>query len=48
MDWKEMPWFSCVDDFNSNKDVSQRCEDPDQNVLIKIISKIIFPKIAGM
>ncbi|XP_053139864.1 intron Large complex component GCFC2 isoform X2 [Hemicordylus capensis] len=46
---KDMPWFRDVKDFLAGKNVSQfeRTDDPDENILAKIIDNIIFPKITG-
>lgn len=50
MNLKEMLWFRDVEDFIHAKIVSrfQRPDDPDENIVAKIIDKIIFPKITGM
>ncbi|XP_066491047.1 intron Large complex component GCFC2 isoform X2 [Tiliqua scincoides] len=49
MNLKEMVWFRYIEDFVHAKSISrfQRPDDPDENIVAKIIDKIIFPKITG-
>ncbi|KAM9563473.1 intron Large complex component GCFC2 isoform 1-T1 [Guaruba guarouba] len=47
---KEMPWFKAIEEFSSAKTVSESKtddDDPDQEVLPRVIEKTILPKIAA-
>ncbi|XP_033916330.1 intron Large complex component GCFC2 isoform X3 [Melopsittacus undulatus] len=45
---EEMPWFKAIEEFSNAKAVSEstRDDDPDQEVLPRVIEKTILPKIA--
>lgn len=45
-----MPWFGAVEEFSNaeNSSESKRDDDPDQEVLSRVIEKTVLPKIAGM
>lgn len=47
---EEMPWFKAIEEFSGAKAVSEskRDDDPDQEVLPRVIEKTILPKIAGI
>lgn len=49
-DLAEMPWFGAVEEFSNaeNSSESKRDDDPDQEVLSRVIEKTVLPKIAGM
>lgn len=49
-DLAEMPWFGAVEEFSNaeNSTESKRDDDPDQEVLPRVIEKTVLPKIAGM
>ncbi|XP_062494413.1 intron Large complex component GCFC2 isoform X2 [Pezoporus occidentalis] len=46
---EEMPWFKAIEEFSNAKAVSEstRDDDPDQEVLPRVIEKTILPKIAA-
>uniref|UniRef100_A0A8V0XZB1 GCF C-terminal domain-containing protein n=1 Tax=Gallus gallus TaxID=9031 RepID=A0A8V0XZB1_CHICK len=46
-DLKEMPWFRAVEGF-SDPSESKRDDDPDEEVLPRVIEKTILPKITGI
>ncbi|KAI6071686.1 GC-rich sequence DNA-binding factor 2 isoform X2 [Aix galericulata] len=47
-DLAEMPWFRAVEEFSNaeNSAESKRNDDPDQEVLPRVIEKTVLPKIA--
>ena len=47
---KEMPWFRAVEGFSDAKKSSEskRDDDPDEEVLPRVIEKTILPKITGI
>ena len=49
-DLKEMPWFRAVEGFSDAKKLSEskRDDDPDEEVLPRVIEKTILPKITGI
>ncbi len=49
-DLKEMPWFRAVEGFSDAKKPSEskRDDDPDEEVLPRVIEKTILPKITGI
>lgn len=49
-DLADMPWFRAVEEFSNakNSTESKRDDDPDQEVLPRVIEKTVLPKIAGM
>ncbi|KAM6123386.1 intron Large complex component GCFC2 isoform 1-T1 [Pterocles gutturalis] len=49
MKLEEMPWFRAIEEFSDAKNVSEpkRDDDPDQEVLPKVIEKTILPKITA-
>uniref|UniRef100_A0A8V0XUJ3 GCF C-terminal domain-containing protein n=1 Tax=Gallus gallus TaxID=9031 RepID=A0A8V0XUJ3_CHICK len=49
-DLKEMPWFRAVEGFSDAKKSSEskRDDDPDEEVLPRVIEKTILPKITGI
>uniref|UniRef100_A0A8V0XXZ9 GCF C-terminal domain-containing protein n=1 Tax=Gallus gallus TaxID=9031 RepID=A0A8V0XXZ9_CHICK len=49
-DLKEMPWFRAVEEFSDAKKPSEskRDDDPDEEVLPRVIEKTILPKITGI
>lgn len=49
-DLAEMPWYRAVEEFSNaeNSSESKRDDDPDQEVLSRVIEKTVLPKIAGM
>ena len=49
-DLKEMPWFRAVEEFSDAKKPSEskRDDDPDEEVLPRVIEKTILPKITGV
>ena len=49
-DLKEMPWFRAVEGFSDAKmsSESKRDDDPDEEVLPRVIEKTILPKITGI
>eukprot|EP00075_Anas_platyrhynchos_P021869 XP_027311122.1 GC-rich sequence DNA-binding factor 2 isoform X2 [Anas platyrhynchos] len=48
-DLAEMPWFRAVEEFSNaeNSTESKRDDDPDQEVLPRVIEKTVLPKIAA-
>ncbi|XP_075001036.1 intron Large complex component GCFC2 isoform X2 [Calonectris borealis] len=46
---EEMPWFRAVQEFSDAKNISEskRADDPDQEVLPRVIEKTILPKITA-
>lgn len=48
-DLKEMPWFRAVEEFSDAKKSSEstRDDDPDEEVLPRVIEKTILPKITA-
>ncbi|NXV41217.1 GCFC2 factor, partial [Uria aalge] len=46
---EEMPWFRAIEEFSDAKNVyeTKRDDDPDQEVLPRVIEKTILPKITG-
>ncbi|XP_061228305.1 intron Large complex component GCFC2 isoform X2 [Neopsephotus bourkii] len=46
---EEMPWFKAIEEFSDAKAVSEstRDDNPDQEVLPRVIEKIFLPKIAA-
>ncbi|XP_072714489.1 intron Large complex component GCFC2 isoform X1 [Ciconia boyciana] len=46
---EEMPWFRAIEEFSNAKNVSEskRDDDPDQEVLPRVIEKTILPKITA-
>ncbi|OPJ73648.1 GC-rich sequence DNA-binding factor 2 isoform B [Patagioenas fasciata monilis] len=46
---EEMPWFRTIEEFSDAKNVSEskRDDDPDQEVLPRVIGKTILPKITA-
>ncbi|XP_035177922.1 GC-rich sequence DNA-binding factor 2 [Oxyura jamaicensis] len=48
-DLREMPWFRAVEEFSNakNSSESKRDDDPDQEVLPRVIEKTVLPKIAA-
>ncbi|XP_010279766.1 PREDICTED: GC-rich sequence DNA-binding factor 2 [Phaethon lepturus] len=46
---EEMPWFRAIEEFSDAKSVSEpkRDDDPDQEVLPRVIEKTILPKITA-
>nr|XP_021153616.1 GC-rich sequence DNA-binding factor 2 [Columba livia] len=46
---EEMPWFRAIEEFSDAKNVSEskRKDDPDQEVLPRVIGKTILPKITA-
>uniref|UniRef100_A0A8C3PU68 GC-rich sequence DNA-binding factor 2 n=1 Tax=Calidris pygmaea TaxID=425635 RepID=A0A8C3PU68_9CHAR len=46
---EEMPWFRAIEEFSDAKNISEskRDDDPDREVLPKVIEKTILPKITG-
>ncbi|XP_010016323.1 PREDICTED: GC-rich sequence DNA-binding factor 2, partial [Nestor notabilis] len=46
---EEMPWFKAIEEFSDAKTISEskRDDDPDQEVLPRVIEKTILPKIAA-
>ncbi|XP_074009520.1 intron Large complex component GCFC2 isoform X2 [Numenius arquata] len=46
---EEMPWFRAIEEFSDAKNISKskRDDDPDREVLPKMIEKTILPKITG-
>ncbi|KAM9195597.1 intron Large complex component GCFC2 isoform 2-T2 [Mergus octosetaceus] len=48
-DLAEMPWFRAVEEFSNakNSSESKRDDDPDQEVLPRVIEKTVLPKIAA-
>ncbi|KFQ27637.1 GC-rich sequence DNA-binding factor 2, partial [Mesitornis unicolor] len=46
---EEMPWFRAIEEFSDAKNISEskRDDDPDQEVLPRVIEKTILPKITG-
>uniref|UniRef100_A0A8V0Y3D2 GCF C-terminal domain-containing protein n=1 Tax=Gallus gallus TaxID=9031 RepID=A0A8V0Y3D2_CHICK len=48
-DLKEMPWFRAVEGFSDAKKPSEskRDDDPDEEVLPRVIEKTILPKITA-
>ncbi|KAM6273043.1 intron Large complex component GCFC2 isoform 2-T2 [Spheniscus humboldti] len=46
---EEMPWFRAIQEFSDAKNVSEskRDDDPDQEVLPRVIEKTILPKITA-
>uniref|UniRef100_A0A8C8B7I9 GC-rich sequence DNA-binding factor 2 n=1 Tax=Otus sunia TaxID=257818 RepID=A0A8C8B7I9_9STRI len=46
---EEMPWFRAIEEFSDAKNVheSKRDDDPDQEVLPRVIEKTILPKITA-
>lgn len=49
-DLDEMPWFRALEEFSDTKNVSEtkRDDDPDLEVLPRVIEKTILPKITGI
>ena len=49
-DLKGMPWFRAVEGFSDAKKPSEskRDDDPDEEVLPRVIEKTILPKITGI
>ncbi|XP_051469608.1 intron Large complex component GCFC2 isoform X2 [Apus apus] len=48
-DLEEMPWFRAIEEFSDAKNLpgSKRDDDPDQEVLRRVIEKTILPKITA-
>ncbi|KFU98794.1 GC-rich sequence DNA-binding factor 2, partial [Tauraco erythrolophus] len=45
---EEMPWFRAIEEFSDAKNVSEpKDDDPDQEVLPRVIEKTILPKITA-
>ncbi|XP_063186661.1 intron Large complex component GCFC2 isoform X1 [Chroicocephalus ridibundus] len=46
---EEMPWFGAIEEFSDAKNISKtkRDDDPDQEVLPRVIEKTVLPKITG-
>ncbi|XP_014813711.1 PREDICTED: GC-rich sequence DNA-binding factor 2 isoform X3 [Calidris pugnax] len=46
---EDMPWFRAIEEFSDAKNISEskRDDDPDREVLPKVIEKTILPKITG-
>lgn len=46
---EEMPWFRAIEEFSDAENVSEskRDDDPDQEVLPRVIGKTVLPKITG-
>ncbi|PKU31661.1 gc-rich sequence dna-binding factor 2 [Limosa lapponica baueri] len=47
---EEMPWFRAIEEFSDAKNISKskQDDDPDREVLPKVIEKAILPKITGI
>lgn len=47
---EEMPWFRAIEEFSDAKNIpeSKRDDDPDKEVLLRVIEKTILPKITGI
>lgn len=45
-----MPWFRAIEEFSDAKNIpeSKRDDDPDKEVLLRVIEKTILPKITGI
>lgn len=45
-----MPWFRAIEEFSDarNKSESKRDENPDKEILPRVIEKTILPKITGI
>ncbi|XP_064304227.1 intron Large complex component GCFC2 isoform X3 [Phalacrocorax carbo] len=45
---EEMPWFRAIEEFSDSKNLSElKRDDPDQEVLPRVIEKTILPKITA-
>ncbi|KGL93492.1 GC-rich sequence DNA-binding factor 2, partial [Charadrius vociferus] len=46
---EEMPWFRAIEEFSDAKNIpeSKRDDDPDKEVLLRVIEKTILPKITA-
>uniref|UniRef100_A0A663MM34 GC-rich sequence DNA-binding factor 2 n=1 Tax=Athene cunicularia TaxID=194338 RepID=A0A663MM34_ATHCN len=49
MDLEEMPWFRAIEEFSGAKNTheSKRDDDPDEEVLPRVVEKTILPKITA-